>query len=88
MSDSGKICLGLLQDCWNPALSVPKCLEAIRIMLQKPDTDNSLRQWIAELTLAHQNSNGADTRYYEKASETTLQHASSTVSDWRQKWGC
>jgi ubiquitin-protein ligase len=88
VSDSGKICLGILQDNWSPSLSVPKCLEAIRAMLRHPDTDNSLRQWIAELTLAHQKTNGADTRYHEKASESTRQDASLTVSGWRQKWGC
>lgn len=88
VSDSGKVCLDILQDKWNPALSVPKCLEAIRIMLKDPDTDNSLRQWIAELTLAHQKSNGADTRYFDKASEHTRQEASLSVDDWKQKWGC
>merc|ERR1712159_225085 len=69
VSDSGKICLDILQDKWNPGLSVPKCLEAIRIMLKQPDTDNSLRQWIAELTLAYISSNGADTRYMDSFSE-------------------
>lgn len=88
VNDSGKICLDILQDRWSPSLSVPKCLEAIRMMLKEPDTDNSLRQWIAELTLAHRNSNGADTRYFDKASESTRQEASMSVEDWKQKWGC
>jgi len=87
-SDSGGICLDVLQDKWCPDFTVPKCLEAIRIMLQTPDTDNSLRQWIAELTLAHQKSNGSDTRYYDKAHECTRRDASLTVTDWKQKWGC
>merc|ERR1719188_2508334 len=39
VSDSGKICLRILQDGWTPALSVPKCLEAVRQMLQAPCTD-------------------------------------------------
>jgi len=88
VSDSGKVCLDMLQDKWAPSLSVPKCLEAILFLMKNPDTDNSLRQWIAELTLAHQNSNGADTRYYEKATESTRKDASFSVADWKQKWGC
>jgi len=88
VSDSGKICLDILHDKWNPALSVPKCLEAVRLMLKTPDTDNSLRQWIAELTIAQKKSNGADTRYFDKARECTLKDASMTVDDWKQKWGC
>mmetsp|Transcript_22794 Transcript_22794/g.70700 ORF Transcript_22794/g.70700 Transcript_22794/m.70700 type:complete len:186 (+) Transcript_22794:1217-1774(+) len=88
VSDSGQICIGILQGDWSPALSVPKCLEAIRMMLKEPDTDNSLRQWIAELTIAHRNSQGADTRYYDKARECTLQEASMTVAEWTQKWSC
>merc|ERR1712048_958433 len=41
MNDSGKICMDILLDAWNPSLSVPKCLEAIRILMSKPDTDNA-----------------------------------------------
>eukprot|EP00931_Biecheleriopsis_adriatica_P067743 TRINITY_DN41808_c0_g1_i1.p1 TRINITY_DN41808_c0_g1~~TRINITY_DN41808_c0_g1_i1.p1 ORF type:complete len:565 (-),score=114.72 TRINITY_DN41808_c0_g1_i1:209-1840(-) len=88
VSDSGKICLSLLQEAWNPTLSVPKALEAIRMMMKEPDTDNSLRQWIAELTIAFRSSNGADARYVEKATESTRQHASTTVEEWRQRWNC
>lgn len=88
MSDAGKICLNILQDSWGPALSVPKCLEAVRVMLKEPDTDNSLRQWIADLTLAHQQWGAADTRYYDKARECTRRDASMTIADWKQKWGC
>jgi len=88
VSDSGKICLGLLQENWSPGLSVPKAIEAVRIMLKNPDTDNSLRQWIAELTIAYRNSNGADTRYLEKAQEMTRQHAARSVEEWKQIWGC
>merc|ERR1711904_761374 len=88
VSDSGKICLDILQDRWNPSLSVPKCLEAIRMMMKEPDTDQSLRQWIAELTLAYKKSNGADTRYIDKAIECTRQDASASVADWKARWGC
>jgi ubiquitin-protein ligase/Mg-chelatase subunit ChlD len=88
VSDSGNICLNILQDKWCPSLTVPKCLEAIRIMLKEPDTDDSLRQWIAELTLAYKKSNGADTRYIDKASECTRKDASMSVVDWKVNWGC
>merc|ERR1719321_981405 len=88
VSDSGQICLNILQDKWNPSLSVPKCLEAIRMMMREPDPNDALRQWIAELTLAYKNSNGADTRYFDKASECTRQDASMSVVDWNVKWGC
>eukprot|EP00440_Ansanella_granifera_P051777 gb/GFBE01056136.1/.p1 GENE.gb/GFBE01056136.1/~~gb/GFBE01056136.1/.p1 ORF type:complete len:545 (+),score=107.29 gb/GFBE01056136.1/:1-1635(+) len=88
VSDSGKICLPVLQESWNPSLTVAKALAAIRWMLQEPNTDDSLRQWIAELTIAHRKSNGADTRYAEKAAESTQQHASASVDEWKQRWGC
>lgn len=88
VNDSGKICLEFLQDRWAPSLSVPKCLEAIRMMLKNPDTDNSLRQWIAELTLAHEKTNGVDTRYYDNARESTRQNANASMADWKQKWCC
>jgi len=88
VSDSGKICLGILEGSWSPALSVARCLEAVRAMLRDPDTDNALRQWIAELTLAHQKSGGADTRYFDKARELTQQDASLTVAEWKRKWNC
>jgi len=88
VSDSGKICLEILQDRWNPSLSVPKCLEAIRMMMKEPDPNDALRQWIAELTLAYKKSNGADTRYVEKAAECTQNDASMSIADWKAKWGC
>jgi ubiquitin-protein ligase/ubiquitin len=91
VNDSGKICLNILQEDWNPALSVPKCLEAVRVMMKNPDTDNALRQWIADLTITHFKYAGTDTpdtRYFEKAHECTRQDASKTVDDWKQQWGC
>jgi len=57
-------------------------------MLQAPCTDNSLRQWIAELTIAHEKSGGTDTRYFDKARECTSKEASAKVDDWKQRWGC
>merc|ERR1712146_573806 len=91
VNDSGKICLDILQDSWNPALPVPKCLEAIRIMMKNPDTDYSFRQWIADITIAyfkHQGTDTPDTRYIDEASKCTRRDASMTVEEWKQKWGC
>merc|ERR1712139_694748 len=91
VNDSGKICLNILQEDWSAALSVPKCLEAIRLMMKKPDTDNALRQWIADLTIAHFKYVGTDTpdtRYFDKARECTQRDASTSVQDWKQRWGC
>jgi len=88
ISDSGAVCLDILKENWSPALSVPKCLESIRLMLKEPNPDDSLRQWIAELTLAHRKTNGGDTRYAEKVRESVQQHASKSVEEWKQLWGC
>jgi len=88
VSDSGLICLDVLADGWNPALTVMKAIESIRMMLINPNTDDALRQWVAEVTIAHFNSNGADLRYYEKAGECTHQHASKAVAEWKSEWGC
>merc|ERR1712232_1198805 len=91
VNDSGKICLDILHEGWNPALSIPKCLEAIQMMMIKPDTDNALRQWIADVTIAHFNwagTNTPDTRYYDSGRDHTKQHASMTVDEWKRQWNC
>jgi len=91
MNDSGKICLGILQDAWNPSLTVPKCLEAIRILMVEPDSDNALRQWIADLTIAYNKYKGTatpDNRYLDQVSECTRRDASTSVEEWKLRWGC
>lgn len=91
VNDSGKICLSLIQEDWNPALSIPKGLEAIRMMMKNPDTDNSLRQWIADVTIAYFKHAGTDTpdnRYFDTAREATRKDASTTVEEWKGKWSC
>jgi len=88
ISESGQVCLDMLQHGWNPALTVPKVLETLRNLLAEPDTDNALRQWVAELVLASKNSNGTDTRYIDQARDETHQKASTSVTDWRATWGC
>jgi len=87
VSESGGVCLDILQSGWAPQLSIPKALESIRMMLKAPDTDNALRQWIAELTIAHQQSGGADVRYDLAARSATQRDASRTVAEWRDVWG-
>jgi len=86
VNDSGSICLEILKEKWNPTLSIHNCLEAVQKMIGSPDTDNALRQWIAELTMAFVKS--GDTRYYDNARESVSQHASETVEDWKRKWNC
>merc|ERR1719296_106438 len=88
VSDSGQLCVDILKDSWSPALTIPKALETIRVLLKKPDTNNALRQWIAEITLANQQHGEADTRYIEKAKEATARDAAVTVEEWKQRWGC
>jgi len=85
VSDSGGICLDVLKESWSAALSVPKALEAVRSLLAQPDTDNALRQWIAELTLAH--TKHGDPRYAEEAARRTREHAGRTVAEWTKEWG-
>jgi ubiquitin-protein ligase len=87
VSDSGAICLDVLQGGWSPLLTIPRALEAVRDMLEAPDTNNALRQWIAELTIASRNSGGADTRYVETARAATKTHAATTVEEYRARWG-
>jgi len=91
VNDSGKICLDILYEKWSPALSIPKCVEAIRIMMANPDTNNALRQWIADLTLTYQKYLGTETpdmRYIDEAKEQTQKHAFVSVDEWKQRWGC
>ena len=70
-----------------PQLTIPKVLEAVRMLLKKPDTDNALRQWIAETTIMSLRSGGADTRYVEAAKAATAKDASLSVAAWKRKLG-
>lgn len=70
-----------------PQLTIPKVLEAVRMLLKKPDTDNALRQWIAELTLAHARSGGQDTRYEEEARRRTEANAARSIDEAMRGWG-
>merc|ERR1712107_365052 len=60
ISESGKPCLEILDTSWSPALTVAKALESLRILLALPDPNNALRAWVAEITLAYNNTAGAD----------------------------
>ena len=92
VSDSGAICLDLLQAKWDGTkLTVPMVLEAVRFLLHTPCPDDALRQYIAELTIAHRTSGGDDTRYPEQARACTARDASKSVAQWRSEWlgdGC
>ena len=87
VSGSGQICLDVLHSGWSPTLSLSKVCEAVRIMMIHADTDNALRQWIAELTLMHRQSGGADTRYFDAASAATKKDASRSIDEWKALWG-
>merc|ERR1712146_288152 len=77
---------------WEPSLTVPKILEAVRDLMRKPDTDHALRSRLAEITRAEGMqllpgelcSKGTDTRYSDEARKQTAQHASMTVDEWHQ----
>ena len=82
------VCLDLLREKWTDSFTVPKALEAIRLLLAHPNPDDALRQWIAELTIAHKQSNGTDRRYVDAATAATHKDASRSVAAWRGIWGC
>merc|ERR1711998_41953 len=86
VSDSGRICLDILSGSWTPTLTVPKAIEAVRLMLLSPDTDNALRQWIAELTIAQQQFGDDDNRYSIAAAADTKANASRTIGEWEAIW--
>jgi len=86
VNDSGAICLQILHDGWTPSLSVPRALESVRQMLATPDTENALRQWIAELTISYRRSGGSDSRYVEEARRRTAAEAGRTLTDWHKEW--
>ena len=60
----------------------------MRLLLAHPNPDDALRQWIAELTIAHKKSNGGDRRYADAAAQATRKDAARTVDEWRALWGC
>ena len=88
VSESGTICLDLLREKWTADFTVPKALEAVRLLLANPTPDDALRQWIAELTIAHKTSGGADRRYADAAAQATRKDAARTVAEWQALWGC
>eukprot|EP00961_Rhodomonas_salina_P041736 561479-Rhodomonas_salina.2 len=87
VTEGGGICLDVLHDRWSPSLTIPKVLETIRDLMLNPNIDDALRQWIAELTIAHRRHGDEDRRYIEQAKALTAQHASKSVSDWKSAWG-
>ena len=67
-SDTGQICLDILQENWNPALVLTKILLSIQALLSSPNFDNPLDDMVAQL------SNHKD--YTEKAKHWTGVYAS------------
>ena len=67
-SDTGQICIDILQENWNPAWFLPKILLGIQAMLSSPNFDNPLDDMVAQL------SNHKD--YTEKAKQWTGVYAS------------
>jgi len=86
VSDNGHICLDLLFDKWSPALTIRTALLAIRELLVTPNPNDSVRSWIAEVTLAHVRTNGADTRYFDNARKATRDNAATSVADLKRAW--
>merc|ERR1711862_283267 len=87
VSDIGEVCLDILMTEWVPNLSILQAIEAILKMLSNPNSDNALRQWIAEITIAHFQSDGKDTRYVDNAKAATRKDAVRSIEDWKQHWG-
>jgi len=83
INSNGAICMDILKDNWTPSLTVYKTLLAVSNLLRDPNPDDALRQWIAELTLAHNKSGGSDTRYYDEAQKDTVKHASRSLEEWK-----
>uniref|UniRef100_A0A7S3NPC9 UBC core domain-containing protein n=1 Tax=Aureoumbra lagunensis TaxID=44058 RepID=A0A7S3NPC9_9STRA len=86
ISTHGTVCIDILRENWSPALSIHKALCVIRDMLAEPNPNDALRNWIAELVLAHNKTNGQDTRYVDAAREHTQKHASTSVANLTRNW--
>lgn len=88
VSDSGRICIEFLQGSWGPNRTVPEVLALVRHMLAEPNTDDALRQWVAEETIAHIQHGDKDTRYPDAARASVLNNASVSVDAWKKCWSC
>jgi len=89
VSESGQICMDILQSGWNPAMSIPKALECIRTLMARPSADNALRQWVAEEVLAyeqHGDTTADGRRYLDNAKKKTFVEASRSVDEWKALW--
>jgi len=89
VSESGQVCLDMLNEGWNPAMTIPKVIETIRMLMKEPDPDNALRQLIAEEVLAfncHGSETGDGGRYTRNAMARTKADASRTIEEWKDIW--
>ena len=70
ISSDGRICLDVLMDAWNPALSVRKLFSAIGELMLRPNADDPLEAWKGELCRVDPPKYHADAQRFTDANAT------------------